>query len=129
MDVVKDNSNHVTCSLDGKMLLYHISSNVDEAEAMRLYHMGKQCFGQGEVKMVLIDLKSSTEFSSAARKVWVEFLKDDRIIKTAIFGGNVFVRTLASFVIAAAGKDNIRFFTTEGEARDWLAAVVEVNQV
>jgi hypothetical protein len=113
-------TNDAVCHLEERVLFYHINSNVDEAEANRLYNYGLQCFKDNVADYVLIDLKSSSEFSSAARKVWVEFLKDDRIKKTAIFGGNIFVRTLASFVIAATGKKNIRFFLTEEEARDWL---------
>lgn len=113
-------TNEVICSPDDRVLQYHINSDVDEEEANRLYGYGVKCFDEDKVDFVLIDLKSSSEFSSAARKVWVEFLKDDRIKRTAIFGGNVFVRTLASFVIAATGKENIKFFLTEEEARVWL---------
>ena len=113
-------ANHVECSPDERIVFYYINSDVDEEEANRIAQIGMKCFDEGRADYVLIDLRASTEFSSAARKVWVEFLKDDRIKKTAIFGGNVFVRTLASFVIAAAGKKNIHFFLTEEEAREWL---------
>lgn len=118
--VTTDNKNDIVCSIEDRVLFYYINTDVDEPEASRLYRFGKQCFDEASADYVLIDLKSSSEFSSAARKVWVEFLKDDRIKKTAIFGGNIFVRTLASFVIAATGKKNIRFFLTENEARTWL---------
>lgn len=110
----------VDCAVENRVLFYNINSDVDEAEANRLYGYGKRCLDEGLCDNVLIDLKASSGFSSAARKVWVEFLKDKRIIKTAIFGGNIFVKTLASFVIAATGKDNVRFFSTEDEARQWL---------
>lgn len=113
-------TNHVVCSPDERTLFYYINSDIDEEEANRLYGIGQQCFDDNSADYVLIDLKASSEFSSAARKVWVEFLRDERIKKTAIFGGNIFVRTLASFVIAATGKGNIKFFLTEEEARSWL---------
>lgn len=113
-------ANHVDCVAEERVLLYHINSDIDEEEALRLYDIGRKCFDEGRVDYVLIDLQASTEFSSAARKVWVEFLRDDRIKKSAIFGGNVFVRTVASFVIAATGKKNIKFFSAEKEAREWL---------
>jgi len=120
MDDDNKPKNQVTCSTEDDIVYYHINSNVDEEEARRLNDFGKDCFENKSVKYVLIDLQASTEFSSAARKIWVEFLQDDRIKKTAIFGGNVFVRTLASFVIAATGKKNISFFSTEDDARAWL---------
>lgn len=113
-------NNNVICSTDDRVLHYQINSDIDEAEAVRLYDFGKQCFESDKVDYVLIDLKSSSEFSSAARKVWVQFLQDARIKRSAIFGGNIFVRTLASFVIAATGKKNIKFFLTREEAWQWL---------
>ena len=115
-----ESTNNVSCPPGERVVLYSINSDVDEGEANRLYGFGKQCFDDGIADFVLIDLKSSSEFSSAARKVWVDFLKDERIKKTAIFGGNVFVRTLASFVIAASRKKNIKFFLIEKDAREWI---------
>ena len=115
-----DSTNNVECPADGRVVYYYINSDVDEDEANRIADFGKQCFDEDRADYVLIDLRSSSEFSSAARKVWVEFLKDERIKRTAIFGGNVFVRTLASFVIAATGKSNIKFFKTEEKAKEWL---------
>ena len=115
-----ESTNDVKCPVDGRTVYYYINSDVDETEANRIADFGRQCFKEGRADYVLIDLRSSSEFSSAARKVWVEFLKDERIKRTAIFGGNIFVRTLASFVIAATGKSNIRFFKTEQKASEWL---------
>ncbi len=112
--------NNVTCSIEERVLSYSINTDVDEAEASRLYGFGKQCLDDNKADYVMIDLKASSEFSSAARKVWVEFLKNEKIKRTAIFGGNVFVRTLASFVIAATGRKNISFFLSEDEAREWI---------
>jgi len=112
--------NQVAYYPNERVLFYQINSTVDKKEADRLNNLGMQSFDGGLVDFVLIDLKESSDFSSSARKVWVSFLKDERIKKTAIYGGNIFVRTLASFVIAATGKKNIRFFNSEAAARDWL---------
>ncbi len=117
--IIIKNKNRVACS-DDRVVFYHIDSDVDENDAQRLNDFGKDCFEKNLADYVLIDLKASTEFSSVARKIWVEFLQDARIKKTAIFGGNVFVRTLASFVIAATGKRNIKFFSVEKNARAWF---------
>lgn len=99
---------------------YAMPAPVDETEAFKLRDSGVDFIEKGNASLVLIDLKQSTKFSSEARKVWVKFLQNPKIKRTAIFGGNVFVRTLASFVIAASRKKNIRFFITEKEALKWL---------
>lgn len=112
------NANKVWCK-DG-IVHYTITAPVDENEATRLDTVGEEFINKGEASFVLIDIEQSQQFSSAARKVWVKFLQNPKIKKTAIFGGNVFVRTLASFVIAAAGKANIKFFETEQQALDWM---------
>lgn len=116
--IQKTNTNEVWCK-DG-IVHYTITAPVDENEAIRLDTAGEEFVNKGEATFVLIDIEQSQQFSSAARKVWVKFLQNQKIKKTAIFGGNVFVRTLASFVIAAAGKANIKFFETEQQALDWI---------
>ena len=112
----KTNTNDVWCK-DG-IVYYTIAAPVNEEEAIRLDTVGEEFINKGEASFVLIDIEQSQEFSSVARKIWVKFLQNQKIKKTAIFGGNVFVRTLASFVIAAAGKANIKFFETEQQALD-----------
>jgi phage pi2 protein 07 len=101
---------------------YLMPSPVDETEALLLRDEGVNLIEKENASFVLIDLKQSTQFSSEARKIWVKFLQNPKIKKTAIFGGNVFVRTLASFVIAASQKKNIKFFITEEEAMEWISA-------
>lgn len=114
----KISTNEVWCK-DG-VVHYIIAAPVDEKEAIRLDTAGEEYVNKGEASFVLIDIEQSQQFSSAARKAWVKFLQNPKIKKTAIYGGNVFVRTLASFVIAAAGKANIKFFEKEQEAVDWI---------
>lgn len=114
----KTNTNEVWCK-DG-IVRYTIAAPVDEKEAIRLDTVGEEFVNKGEASFIVIDIEQSQQFSSAARKIWVKFLQNQKIKKTAIFGGNVFVRTLASFVIAAAGKASIKFFGTEKEAIDWI---------
>lgn len=99
-----------------------IAIPVDEKEAVRLDVLGEEFINKGEASFVVIDIHRSSDFSSAARRTWVKFLQNPKIKKTAIFGGNVFVRTLASFVIAATGKNNIKFFSSEQAALGWCAS-------
>lgn len=110
--------NDVSCS--DNIVRYTMCTPVDLDEAVRLSTVGKGYIDGGQAQYVIIDLHQSTEFSSAARKVWVGFLQNDKIKKTALFGGNLFVKTLATFVIAATGKKDIRFFNSEEEANAWI---------
>lgn len=110
--------NEVTC--EGGVVVYRLAAPIDDREAERLYTEGKAFLDRKEADRVIIDIRRSSDFSSAARKQWVDFLRNPEIIKTAIFGGNMFVRTLATFVIGASQMKNIRFFATEQEALTWL---------
>ncbi len=118
MDSAKNKKNSV--SLEGDIIRYIIAAPVDSIEAKKLNNVGAEYLDNNEAFSVLIDLKHSTQFSSGARKEWVKFLQNSKIKKTAIFGGNIFVRTLASFVIAASKSKNIKFFTKEENAKNWL---------
>ncbi|MHB8651644.1 MAG: SpoIIAA family protein [Minisyncoccota bacterium] len=110
--------NIVAC--DQGVLRYRLLGSVDEKEAERLDTVGREYLDRGEASAVLIDMQHSNDFSSAARRRWVGFLQHPAIRCTAIFGGNVFVRTLAAFVMGASQKKNIKFFATEKEALAWI---------
>ena len=112
--------NEVRC--EHGTIQYRLLASIDEKEAERLDLAGRAFLDKGEASRVLIDIRASSDFSSAARKRWVGFLQHPAIAKTAIFGGNVFVRTLAMFVIGASQKKNIKFFATEAQAVEWLQA-------
>lgn len=70
----------------------------------------------------LADLKEMTKMSSAARKTIIETFGDSdaRIGKTALVGASRYLRVLASFILKAVRRDNIRLFATEEEALPWL---------
>lgn len=110
--------NEVLC--EKGMVVYRLAAPIDDREGERLYTEGKAFLDRKEADRVIIDIRRSSDFSSAARKRWVDFLRNPEIVKTAIFGGNTFVRTLATFVICASQRKNIRFFATEQEALTWL---------
>ncbi len=110
--------NEVSCA--DNIVFYVMGAPVDTEEAVRLSSVGTECVNGGEAQYVLIDLQQSTQFSSSARKIWVEFLQNDKIKKTALFGGNMFVKTLATIVISATGKKDIKFFNNKEEALTWI---------
>lgn len=110
--------NEVTC--ENGMVVYRLAAPIDDSEGERLDTTGRAFLDRKEADRVLIDIRRSSNFSSGARKRWANFLRNPEIVKTAIFGGNTFVRTLATFVISASQKENIKFFATEHEALEWL---------
>lgn len=110
--------NEVFC--EDNIVNFSIRAAINPEEALRLSTVGRDLIESCAAAYILIDLHQSTEFSSSARKIWAEFLKNDKIKRAAIFGGNVFIKTIATFVIAATGKKNVRFFNTKEEARAWI---------
>ena len=70
--------------------------------------------------LVIIDIQKASIFSSQARKSWAEFLQNTNIHRTAIFGGNVIVKTIASFIIGASQMKNVQYFRTKQDALHWL---------
>ena len=106
--------------LENGIVYYVISKPVDEKEAILLDNFGTEFINSGQAFYIIIDIRQSSQFTSGARKVWVKFLQNSNAKKVAIFGGNIFVRTLASFVIAATHKKNIKFFNNKINALKWL---------
>ena len=68
----------------------------------------------------LIDLSRMKKANSDARKRIVAISGDPKAGRFAIFGAPVFVRTVVNFIMAAAGKNNVKHFSTEGDALRWL---------
>ena len=59
--------------------------------------------------------------SSKARKTYLQISSHDQIRRFAIVGGSLFARTMAGFVIRAAGKGGtMRWLAGREEAVEWL---------
>lgn len=99
----------------------------DEKEIEQLLEEMEKIIGKmpGKAK-VLINLTITTNIirSSQFRKKTVErvkkIAKDPGFEKAALFVGNLVMRTIASFIIAAAGLQNVKIFPTREEALKWL---------
>jgi hypothetical protein len=72
--------------------------------------------------LILWDDTRGGKASVDVRKVYAEVNRDPRIGKVAIFGAKRYGRVLGEFVLKLTGRDNIRFFDNEAEARAWLTA-------
>jgi hypothetical protein len=72
--------------------------------------------------LILWDDTRGGKASVDVRKVYAQLNRDPRIGKVAIFGAKRYGRVLGEFVLKLTGRDNIRFFGSEAEARGWLTA-------
>jgi hypothetical protein len=60
--------------------------------------------------------------SPVFRKTVLEIIRDFRLEKAAVVGASRYARVLASFIMKATGRNNIRFFVSEEEGLAWLKA-------
>ena len=72
--------------------------------------------------LILWDDTQGGKTTVDVRKVYAEINRDPRIGKVAIFGAQRYGRVLGEFVLKLTGRDNVRFFDNEVEARAWLTA-------
>jgi len=78
----------------------------------------------GNTFHLIVDLSSIGKggyASSKARKIYNRISANSQINKFSIVGGSVFARTIAGFIIRAAGKGgNMQWFATRDECLNWL---------
>lgn len=72
--------------------------------------------------LILWDDTRGGKASVDVRKVYAQLNSDPRIGKVAVFGAKRYGRVLGEFVLKLTGRDNVRFFDNEAEARAWLTA-------
>ena len=79
---------------------------------------------KGKLKM-LVDASRDGKMSSTARRTFTEVNRDPRLDKIAIVKISRFNRVMATFIMTATGRHNIRFFDEEAEALVWLNGKAE----
>lgn len=72
--------------------------------------------------LILWDDTQGGKTTADVRKVYAEFNRDARVGRIAVFGAQRYGRLLGEFVLKLTGRDNVRFFDNENEARTWLMA-------
>lgn len=98
-----------------------VGEQTDElAHLEKELHLRQFKLVEGKINF-LIDVNRSGKNSPKARLTWNELSQHDKTNKVAVFGQNPVARLIASFVIGFSTRNNQRFFTTEEEARAWLA--------
>jgi hypothetical protein len=110
---------------EGNLLCYKIRTNVLSKDADRLKNEGLcligKIFDEQKIKTnVLIDITEAGIFSLRAQKDWIDFLQNENIHRTAIFGGSIVVKMIAHLVMMLAGRTNVRYFVNKEDAVLWL---------
>jgi len=94
--------------------------DLDEEAARYIKHEIERIADEhGDQSNWIIDLAQRKKTTSRARKVLAEIASLPRVSKYAIFGASTFTRTIANFIISAAGNANAQFFSSEEEAIRW----------
>ena len=117
---IKNNDQEDSVNIEEDIVRYKIANIVGKKEVERLINIGTRVLDENITSLFLIDFDKVDKFSLETRMLWMQFFKDPRIKKTAIFGGNRFIKTMVSFIIKAAHTDNTCLFVNEEEALDWL---------
>jgi hypothetical protein len=68
----------------------------------------------------LIDLNRTKKTTTEARTIAQELFENERAGRVALFGVHPVARVVASFVIGAMKKKDMRFFNSRDEALSWL---------
>jgi hypothetical protein len=112
------------CSLRDDTVWYRIYTSVDGDEASRLDSAGRQFIEREKAHLVMIDLTHAKQFSLSAQHIWVDFLRNTKIQRTAIYGVSMLSRVIATLIITASKKENVKMFEHETEAYEWLRGAV-----
>lgn len=75
---------------------------------------------EGKPVNVLANAEQVGKMTSDGRKLAVQYVKAQPFRRIAVYGGGTFMRTVASMVIRALGRRDIRVFGTREPALKWL---------
>lgn len=75
---------------------------------------------KGKQLHVYTDTSKFGKLSVEGRRVFSDANKDERQGKVAATGVNRILGMMARFIMVASGRNNIRFFSDEAEAMEWL---------
>ena len=117
---VRQDSTDAAIIIEGDIIRYNVVDMFGKEKVQHLMDIGCRTINENIATLVLINISKVEKFSLEDRGSWIQFLKNPRIKKTAVFGGDQFVKTVASFIIKASGVTNVRLLVTEEEALNWL---------
>ena len=74
----------------------------------------------GKQLHIYVDTSQFEKLSVEGRRTFSKMNQDNRLGRIASTGGNRILNTLARFIMIASKRNNIRYFSSEEEALDWL---------
>jgi len=103
-------------------LTYTDDVRVSREDFLRDFMPFLEAATQDEPLLMLTNARLAGKFSSQERALFAELARDLRLGKNAVLGIGRYSRLMANFISKAAGRNNIQFFESEQEAREWLKA-------
>lgn len=99
-----------------------LAEELEEEAIMEIFKESREITERYGKVNSLVDLsKLKKNISSRARRRVNGILKGNpNINKLAILGASTVIRVGVNFIMAAIGKKDVKFFTTEKEAMKWL---------
>lgn len=98
-----------------------IAGEIDEDKAKKICAASLKFMNMVEGKVhTLVNNDKAGKQTAQARKIFSEFVKNEKYGKCAIFGAHPVARVIASFFIGMAGIKDNRFFKSKEEALSWL---------
>lgn len=121
--MANNNKQKIRVWWDEKLKLGRFSGNIkymDEKLASEIIKKENELMEEhGKINWI-IDLSGTEKYSSKARKMFSDAVKNTEIIRMAMIGASVFVRVVVNFILARSGVKNAKHFETEEEALEWL---------
>lgn len=87
----------------------------------QLDQLTKKVRAKGKRVLILTDLTKLGKTPLSARTAGLDLMRKLDFDKAAVFGGSTFNQLLVNTIVIASGRGfQIKYFSTEKEARDWL---------
>lgn len=123
----------VTIEPESNLILYRYSGDSTLTEAQRIAAVSAPAFSDGSPVYALCDVRAMGGVPADARRFFIDWLMTCRFAAIVCFGGTVTARTIGSLVTGALRllrnvDMRMKFFATEHEARQWIAADLQANE-
>jgi hypothetical protein len=108
---------------DAQVIVQRVAGRLTLPEFDRLVGLSDACaqrLRDGSRILILVDGTRMDKTDVKVRKASLEMIDRQNVTKMAIFGGNRISRIVSTFLSLAAGRQRVRVFGTEVEARAWL---------
>ena len=126
IDYMKEEKSNIRIEEEEGIIYVTVPKIITEEKIWNLVEEIKEALVRNpDNRKILIEMKTvSPVRSSEFRKITADKIRAINEVglfsKTALFGSNILIRTIATFIIAASRAKNIKLFKTKEEALKWL---------